>query len=56
MSSGLALTLFKGLTAEEEEEDDEGSFFFAKTPSPVFFFILSSFTLTGSVFALGFTF
>lgn len=56
MSSGLALTLFKGLAAEEEEEDDEGSFFFAKTPSPVFFFTLSGFTFTASVFTLGFTF
>lgn len=46
---------FNGFATEEEEEDEE-SFFLVTTPSPVFFFTLSLFTFTTSVFALGFTF
>lgn len=55
LSSGLPLMFFNGFATEEEEEDEE-SFFLVTTPSPVFFFTLSLFTFTTSVFALGFTF
>lgn len=51
-SSGLALMVFTGLATEEHEE----SFFLVTTPSPVFFFTLSLFTLTLSVLTLAFTF
>lgn len=53
-SSGLALVVFNGFATEEDEEDD--SFFLVTTPSTVFFFNLSLFTFTPSVFTLALTF
>lgn len=53
-SSGLVLRVFDGLATEGEDEE---SFFLVTTAaSPVFFFTLSVFAFTGSVFTLGFTF
>lgn len=55
VSSGLALMVFSGLATEEEEEDEE-SFFLIAPASPVFFFTLSLFAFTASVFTLALTF
>lgn len=52
-SSGLVLTGFNGLATDVEDEE---SFFFVTPVSPGFFFTLSLFTFTASVFTLGFTF
>lgn len=51
-SSGLALVVFNGLMTEGDEE----SFFLVTSPSTVFFFTLSLFNFTISVFAFAFTF
>lgn len=55
VSSGFALMVFNGLATEEEEEDED-SFFLITPTSPVFFFTLSLFAFTPSVFTLAFTF
>lgn len=47
------LMVFNGLAAAEVDEE---SFFLGATPSVVFFFTLSVFTFTPSVFTLAFNF
>lgn len=51
-SSVLALTVFSGFAAVEDDE----SFFLVTAASPVFFFTLSLFALTTSVFTLALSF
>lgn len=52
VSSVLALTVFSGFAAVEDDE----SFFLVTAASTVFFFTLSLFALTTSVFTLAFSF
>lgn len=52
-SSGVLMVL-TGLETDDDEEED--SFFLVTNPSPVFFFTLSLFDFTPSVFTRAFTF
>lgn len=52
---GSSVLAFTGFTGFEAVEDDE-SFLVVTVASPVFFFNLSLFTLTTSVFTLAFIF